>query len=97
MTVYNFEEVGKVFDELPQMFHGMNKIRLCQGGFDTLKMGYIVLGDDPNIPSCYFVFKRLDGGKSTKYPKVRFLGGAKYLEIAYNLIKEDFWQTNKNI
>lgn len=97
MMVYDFEEVGKVFDELPQMFHSMHKIRICQGGFDTNKMGYLILGDDPNTPRCYFVFNILNGGKSIKYPKVRFVGGAKYLEIAYNLIKDDFWQINKNI
>ena len=86
--MFDFEEIGKVFDEVPQMFHCMKRVRLASGAYDSVKLGYLIFADDPCTPRCYFVFQRI--GESAK---VKLIGVCMYLRNVDLLIREN--QTRK--
>ena len=82
--MFDFEEIGKVFDEGPPMFHHMKRVRLTRRAYDSVKLGYLIFADDPFTPKCYFVFKKIGESK-----KVKLIGACKRLYDVDCLIRED--------
>lgn len=86
-----YDEIGKIFDVVPQMFHDMKRVRIVNSFYDSVKLGYLIFANDPVCPDEYFVFKQTNNKENEH--EVQFISSCRYLKHIDYLIKSNMHQS----